>query len=154
MISISRLFPNTPEIATCARWRIAAFSDVLGTDVEQEQARLNEFASGTERQAGLLAYWNGEPAGVCLLAPNEIEPCHPVTPWLAGLFVSPKFRGRGLAKALVGAVEQEALRSGNARIYLYTDDAENFYRKLGWIVDERGVWHDMPMSLMSKILAP
>ena len=91
---------------------------------------------------------------MCLLVPNEIEPCHPVTPWLAGLYVSAKFRGRGLAKALVDALEQEARRFGNARIYLYTDDAENFYYKLGWTVDERGLWHDMPMLLMSKILVP
>ena len=49
MIRISRLCPNTPEITACARWRIEAFSDVLGTDVEQELARLNEFASDTER---------------------------------------------------------------------------------------------------------
>ena len=151
--SISRLRPDTPEIAICARWRIETFSDVLGNSYEHELARLNEFASVERGQAGFVAYWGETPAGTCLLAPKEIEPCHPVTPWLAGLFVAEEFRGRGLGKALVNAVEQEARQLGNDQIYLYTDEAERFYGKLGWTVAERDVWQGVPFLLMSKLLA-
>ena len=151
--SIARLRSNTPEIAICARWRIDAFSDVLGNSYEQELARLNEFASVEHEQAGFVAYWGETPAGTCLLAPKEIEPCHPVTPWLASLFVAGEFRGRGLGRALVSAVEQEARKLGNDQIYLYTDEAEPLYHKLGWTVAERDVWQGVPTVLMSKRLA-
>jgi GNAT superfamily N-acetyltransferase len=151
---IARLRPGTPEIAICARWRINAFSDVLGNSYEQEVARLNEFASVEQGQAGFVAYWGETPVGTCLLVPKEIEPCQPVTPWLAGLFVAGEFRGRGLGKALVNAAEQEARQQGNGQIYLYADDeAEPLYHKLGWTVAERDVWQGVPTVLMSKRLA-
>jgi GNAT superfamily N-acetyltransferase len=152
-ISISRLFPGTPEVTLCASWRIAAFSEVLGNSVEEESKRLNELASDSQGQAGFVAYWGETPAGTCLLIPKEIEPCHPVTPWLAGLFVVEEFRERGLGKALIKAVEEEARDRGHGQIHLYTDEAEAFYGKLGWTVAERDVWQGIPTVLMSKRLA-
>lgn len=152
MIGISWLLPDTPEITICARWRIDAFSDVLTNSFEQELVTLNEFASVKKGQAGFVAHWDGQPVGVCLLVPKEIEPCHPVTPWLAGLFVAPEFRKRGIATSLIGTVGQEALQQGNDRIYLYTDESETFYARRGWIVEERCIWHGMPTLLMSKKL--
>jgi GNAT superfamily N-acetyltransferase len=152
LISISRLRPDTPEIAICARWRIDAFSDVLGTSHEQEVARLNAFASVPKGEAGFVAYWGEATAGTCLLAQKEIEPCHPLSPWLAGLFVDADFRRRGVGEALVRAVELEARQQGHDRIYLYTDETEPFYHKLGWTVEERGIWQGAPSVLMSRVV--
>lgn len=152
MIRISRLLPDTPEIAICARWRIDTFSDVLTNSFEQEIVTLNEFAAVKKGQAGFVAHWDGQPVGVGLLVPTEIEPRHPVTPWLAGLFVVPEFRQHGIATSLINAVGQEALGQGNESIYLYTDESEMFYAKCGWSVEERGIWHGLPTLLMSKKL--
>ena len=98
--SVARLRSDTPEIAICAGWRIGAFSDVLGDNLEAESARLNELACISQGQAGFVVYWGEMPAGTCLVVPKEIEPCHPVTPWLAGLFVAGEFRGRGPGQGL------------------------------------------------------
>jgi GNAT superfamily N-acetyltransferase len=152
MISISRLLPQTPEIAIVARWRLDTFSDVLTNSFQQELVMLNEFASVKEGQAGFVARWDAQPVGVCLLVPTEIEPCHPVTPWLAGLFVAPEFRKRGIATSLIDAVEREALRQGNDGIYLYTDESEMFYARRGWAVEQLIIWHGLPTLLMSKKL--
>jgi GNAT superfamily N-acetyltransferase len=152
MISISRLLPQTPEIAIVARWRLDTFSDVLTNSFQQELVMLNEFAAVKEGQAGFVACWDAQPVGVCLLVPTEIEPCHPVTPWLAGLFVASEFRQRGIATSLVDAIEREALRQGNDRIYLYTDESEMFYARRGWTVEQRIIWHGLPTLLMSKKL--
>jgi GNAT superfamily N-acetyltransferase len=152
MISISRLLPDTPEIAIVARWRLDTFSDVLTNSFQQELVMLDEFAAVKEGQAGFVASWDAQPVGVCLLVPTEIEPCHRVTPWLAGLFVAPEFRKRGIATSLIDAVEEEAQRQGNDRIYLYTDESEMFYARRGWTVEQRIVWHGLPTLLMSKKL--
>ena len=153
LISISRLRPDTPEIAICARWRIDAFSEVLGTSHEKEVARLNAFASVPKGEAGFVAYWGETPAGTCLLARKEIEPCHPLSPWLAGLFVATEFRKRGVAEALIRAIENEAQAQGHDFIYLYADEEEAFYAKRGWTVVERFEWLGAPTTLMSKALA-
>jgi GNAT superfamily N-acetyltransferase len=151
-IRIGKLQANTPEIAFCARWRIDAFGDVLENTYAQEEQRLNEFVAGEPGQVGFVAYWDAIPIGTCLLAPKEIEPCHPLTPWLAGLFVLEDYRKRGAGEALVRATENHAQALGHARVFLYTDDAKLFYLRLGWFVQERNEWHGQPFALMAKQL--
>ena len=153
-IRIDRLRPQTPEIEICARWRIDAFSDVLGNTYAQEEQRLNDFVSGGPDQVGFVAYVGNLPAGTCLLAPKEIEPCHPLTPWLAGLFVAAEFRRRGVAEALIRAIENAAKEQGHDFIYLYADEKEvPFYAKRGWTVAEQFEWLGAPTTLMSKVLS-
>lgn len=150
---IKRLRANTPEIITCARWRIDAFGGVLGNSFREEEARLNVFVSGGPGQVGFVAYVEDTPVGTCLLAPMEIEPCHPLTPWLAGLFVAEEFRQRGVASALIAAIGAEARKLGHEFIHLYADEKEvPFYARQGWMVKERFDWHDEPTVLMMKNL--
>lgn len=152
-IRIDRLQPHTPEIAICARWRIDAFSDVLENTYAQEEQRLNDFLSGGPGQVGFVAYAGNAPAGTCLLTPKEIEPCHPLTPWLAGLFVAAEFRRRGIAEALIRTVENAAKEQGHDFIHLYADEKEMpFYAKRGWRVEERFEWFGEPTTLMAKAL--
>jgi predicted N-acetyltransferase YhbS len=148
-ILIRPVTAHSPEIMVCARWRAGAFPDVLGASVDDECRRLNDFIARDDGLA-LIALCNGEPAGTCLLAPKEIEPCHDLTPWLAGLYVAPEFRKRGVGAALVHAIEDAARQRGHRSVYLYTDDAEPFYARLGWTVQERLDWHGFPMALMVR----
>ena len=94
--------PSTPELAICARWRTDAFS-VLETSFEQELKSLELFASDQSHGVALVAKLDGEPIGTCLLVEREIEPNHDVSPWLAGLFVTPAHRRKGAGAVLVRA---------------------------------------------------
>lgn len=59
-------------------------------------------------------------------------------PYMCNLAICPKWRRRGLAKALVGECEEKALRWGKTEIYLKVresnDAATNMYRDLGYEV--------------------
>ncbi len=55
-----------------------------------------------------------------------------LTPWLAGVFVAPDQRGKGIGSALVQAIEAKALELGISRLYLFTPDKQHFYARLGW----------------------
>jgi predicted N-acetyltransferase YhbS len=62
-------------------------------------------------------------------------PGHPgLNPWLASLFVFPKFRGRGLGKLLV----QQALDFLHQRkyphAYLFTEDQVAFFSNFGFVI--------------------
>ena len=151
-IHTSVLLPGAAEISLCAKWRIEAFGDVLGTNLQKEIVTLEAFVADQAQQAALIAYCNGLPAGTCLLTPKELEPCHPVSPWLAGLYVAPEFRRRGIGGALICAIEDEARNRGHDRVYLYADDAIAYYEKLAWRVVERTLWMDHPMALMAREL--
>lgn len=146
------LRPGAPEIALCAKWRLEAFGDVLGDSLEDEIKRLEDFVADGAQQVALVASCDGVPAGTCLLAPQELAPCHPVSPWLAGLFVAPDYRRQGIGRALVRATEEQARQRGNKHIYLYSDDAVAYYEKLSWRIAEQTIWHGFPMALMARDL--
>ena len=146
------LRPGAPEIALCAKWRLEAFGAVLGASLPDEIRRLEDFVADSAPQAALIASCDGVPAGTCLLAPKELEPCHPLSPWLAGLYVVPEFRCRGIGKILVRATEEQARQRGHSQLHLYSDDAIAYYGQLGWRVVEHATWHGFPMALMTRDL--
>jgi GNAT superfamily N-acetyltransferase len=148
------LRPGAPEIALCARWRIEAFGEVLERSLDEEIASLEALAADPADWAILLATCDGAAAGTCLLVPKELEPCHPVSPWLAGLYVVPEYRHRGIGKWLVRAIEEQARERGHPRLFLYTDDeTKAYYQSLAWRVMERSTWKDHPTLLMVRELA-
>ncbi|MEA2531726.1 MAG: hypothetical protein QOG89_3370, partial [Thermomicrobiales bacterium] len=71
------------------------------------------------------------------------------SPWLAGLYVSPAQRGRGVGSALVRHAVRRAATMGVGRLYLYTGPGRGFYERLGWrpIADE---WYEgQPVVVMA-----
>jgi GNAT superfamily N-acetyltransferase len=92
------------------------------------------------------------PLGVVNLIACNLEPrCH-LTPWLAGLFVHPRERLSGVGSALTRFCEREAAKQGFAQLYLYTERAEGFYRRLGWITIETMTWEGEPIAVMARDL--
>lgn len=52
-----------------------------------------------------------------------------------GLWVDPNLRGSGLGSKLLAAIEEEAIRryASRAMLYTYSWQAEEFYRKAGYV---------------------
>jgi predicted N-acetyltransferase YhbS len=146
------LHPSSPELFTCAKWRVEAFADILEKDVEGEQKSLEAFTSDQTEQVALVAKLDGVLAGTCLLARSELEPCHPVSPWLAGLYVNMEHRRQGVGRVLVKAIEDQARQRGSRRLYLYTDSAINYYARLGWSTIGQIDWKGFPTALMVREL--
>ena len=55
-----------------------------------------------------------------------------LSPWLAGVYVTPAHRHKGIGSMLVHYAIREAAQMGVKRLYLYTHAAREFYIKLGW----------------------
>ena len=125
---------------------------MLKASFEQELRSLELFASDQSHGVALVAKADGEPVGTCLLAESEIEPNHDVSPWLAGLFVVPEYRGKGVGAALVRAIEDQARQRELSRVYLYTTHAVGFYKRLGWKVMDRTNWQGFDTALMVRDL--
>jgi GNAT superfamily N-acetyltransferase len=84
-----------------------------------------------------MALVGGRLAGICLMVLHELDP---------------EFRGQGVARRLVAAIEDHARRQGVARLHLHTVDADELYRKCGWAVAERFATGDAAMVLMRRDL--
>ena len=76
----------------------------------------------------------------------------PRNPWLASVYVPPAHRQRGIASALVSAVEAAALRIGYDRLYLFTTSAAALYERLGWTALEQRDYRGEHIQVMEKSL--
>lgn len=149
---IRRLEADEPAFEIVARWRYDAFYANDGGTFEESCDALRAWMRTLGYETALLAEVDGRPAGSCLFVREEIDPKHDLTPWLAALYVAPEFRKRGIAGALVRAIERHARDVGCAQLYLYTITAEPLYAKLGWITRERFDWHGEKFVLMARNL--
>lgn len=90
----------------------------------------------------LIAIAGGECLGTVSIVENDLKLRKDLTPWLASLYTKPKYRGRGVAKALIDKALEVTRGLGYTKLYLRTEDASDYYRKRGWthletISDER-----------------
>jgi len=76
----------------------------------------------------------------------------PRNPWLASVYVPAGHRRKGIASALVGAVEGAARRLGYDRLYLFTTSAASLYAGLGWRALERRDYRGEHIQVMDKSL--
>jgi GNAT superfamily N-acetyltransferase len=140
-----------PDLAPAtARWRWEAFFRPLD-DIIAEAQRTAAAAELMPRTFVLLI--EGEPVGTASLVAHDLEERPDLTPWLAGVFVVPRARGRGYAARLVVAVEQQASAAGIPMLWLYTGKAERIYVRAGWQTIETVQHNGRPVALMRRTLA-
>ena len=122
---------DRPEQApVVAAWLVDAFGHPGGRTVEEPTALVPSPPVGPEET--FVLFDRGVPVGTASLAHRDLEARPDLTPWLAGVFVQPAFRGRGHATALVRRVEAFAAAASVPVLWLYTWTAEPLYARLGW----------------------
>ncbi|MGB6118635.1 MAG: GNAT family N-acetyltransferase [Mesorhizobium sp.] len=119
---------------------------------EIDAAGLAELIARGGQEAALVAVGNGEIVGTCLLVADELDAQHDVSPWLAGLVVSPAHRRNGIGAALVRAIERTAGERGFIDLHLYTFGSESFYGGLGWEQIDRFEDGYGPSILMRRMI--
>jgi len=121
-----------PELAALvARWRVAALFDYPGGyTVEDVAERILAPPAGPKET--FVLFDDDRPVGTAGIVRHDLETRPDLTPWLAGVFVERRFRGRGHATALIRRVEAFALAASVPILWLYTATAEPLYARLGW----------------------
>jgi N-acetylglutamate synthase-like GNAT family acetyltransferase len=84
-----------------------------------------------------------------MLVAHDMDTRMELSPWLAGVFVTPEHRGRGVGAAMVRRVIDDATALGVRRLYLYTPSTEHFYSRLGWSLIEHTTYRGANVSVMS-----
>lgn len=74
------------------------------------------------------------------------------TPWLAGVYIEPEQRSRGIAPVLIREVESAASAAGCEAIYLCTHDRAAYYERLGYKTVETRDFGDEKTFIMAKSL--
>ncbi|GLQ50931.1 GNAT family N-acetyltransferase [Dyella flava] len=74
------------------------------------------------------------------------------TPWLAGVYVKPEHRSRGIASLLIRAIESAASVAGYETLHLCTHEHEAYYQRLGYETIEARDFRGEKTFIMGKSL--
>jgi len=106
---------------------------VPDASVENAKDRLITHLNKDKLPLALVALNESYPVGMaCLRETDGIRPG--VTPWLGGLVVDPKFRGKQIGEMLIEAIKSQAKLFDHHILYLLAFDPTipSYYTKLGW----------------------
>ncbi len=152
MFEIIDLADRPDLIPACATWNFGEWGEFHGGTLEQTVTDFQNLVQANDGQVARIALFDGELAGIALLIDNDLETHPHLKPWVASVFVLPGYRGRGIAKSLVGAIEKAAAELGHGGAYLYTDKPD-LYRQIGWVDFEQLDGDYAGMLIMNKKIA-
>ena len=149
-VRIESLADHPGAMAAIGRWHWDEWghADPSGS-LESWTAALHDRAQRDDIPTAFVALDGAEPVGSAVLVEYDMDTRRDLSPWLAGVFVTPSHRGRGVASALVRHAVRVAARMRVHRLYLYTAPARGLYEKLGWrpLVEEH--YEGQPVTIMT-----
>lgn len=99
-----------------------------------------------------IALVGDQPVGVVTVELDGVEPQPELKPDVAGLFVLPDYRSRGIGSALMSACEEGARVLGVRTLYLNTEAAEPFYADRDWKTISYTTFLGHRTAIMAKLL--
>jgi GNAT superfamily N-acetyltransferase len=126
----------------------------LGDSLDAREKLLSTCCRRGDIPLGMIALDGEELCGFALLVPQDFELRPNLSPWLAGVFVCPQHRMRGIGSALVTRIELEAKALGFETLYLYTG-AVRIVIRAAWLEGSRTLFHNnCDIAVMAKKLSP
>lgn len=123
-----------------------------GQTLEQRRAQVRRKTNTDRVPIAFVALGDDDGiVGTASLIFDDLEG-DPRNPWLASVYVPPEHRRKGIASALVRAVEDAARRIGYERLYLFTSTAPSLYAALGWRALEQREYRGEHIRVMDKAL--
>lgn len=143
-MQIEYLWDNKQYVDIVVKWIYNEFIDGIRPGIFYEEIE-ESFRNRKKESLSItvVAVENEVCVGVASLVVNDLK-AKEYTPWLAGLYVDKEYRSKGIGKALIEEIQFIARRLGYDILYLRTEHAAEYYKKLGWeyverLIDEFGL---------------
>lgn len=101
-----------------------------GLDYEQILTSVKECGK-TELPIRLIAVADEKCVGTVSIVRNDLK-CRAYTPWLAALYVDKPYRNNKIGEQLIERVKGIVQDLGYCELYLRTEHASGYYKKMGW----------------------
>jgi len=131
-MKIEYLCDSIEHAETAAKWIYDEFIHGIKTDRSYE-----DVVSGMKNcyrdklPIRLVALQDNKCVGTIALVFNDLR-CRSYTPWLASLYVEKSHRNRKIGEKLIERIQTITAELGYRELYLRTEHASGYYRKLGW----------------------
>jgi GNAT superfamily N-acetyltransferase len=154
-VEVAYLIDHPHLIPAATRWIWDAWPELrtvptLDQEIADERAAMRRDGVPTT----FIGMFEGRLAGRASLVGCDMTSRQDLTPWLSCVYVAPEYRRMGLASTLVERVAVEAERMGFEEVYLYTQDQQPLYRRLGWHSLEHAEYKSLRVTLMRRALTP
>jgi GNAT superfamily N-acetyltransferase len=136
-LQIEQLSQHPDLLPTIAGWIYNEWwTEVEGANVGTLTELLRAHLTADQIPLTLVASLERSPVGTATLLAHDVETEEwpDLSPWLAAVYVMPKYRRRGVGAALINAIVEKAAALGVGMLYLSTVEGEEFYADLGWQV--------------------
>jgi len=131
-MKIMNLCDNIDYIPTVAKWIYNEFIFGIKDDVSYEDIIESiNICYKQELPVRLIALIDDKCVGTVSLVENDLE-CRNYLPWLAALYVDENHRNQGIGECLINALIDIAKELRYRKLYLRTEHASGYYRKLNW----------------------
>ena len=153
-MELGYLMDHEEFIPCLVRWHHSEWSYLRpGESLEERETRLRGYCGRRQIPTVIISFSGTDLLGSALLLPSDMDTRKELSPWLAGVFVAPNQRRKGIGAALVSRIIEEAQSLNVSTLYLYTPDKEQFYSRRGWSVMDRTVYRKTSVVVMSHGLA-
>lgn len=105
-------------------------------------------------QTWLLLDEQAEICGTGSLLLQDMTIHQELSPWLANIYIHPAKRGLGLGRWVVSQLMAQASARQVQTLYLFTEDQQAFYEKLGWSLLSRELYEGEWVSIMRWQVQP
>ena len=149
-MQLLNLHERAALVPTLAQWHFAEWHALFPhKSVEDFAADLRESLQTDQLpQSWVLLDAQDQPVGTASLLLSDMTTNQQLSPWLANIYIHPLQRGKGLGKKMVQHVMNEARQRGLKTIYLFTEDQQAFYQKLGWELHHREFYENHWVAVM------
>jgi GNAT superfamily N-acetyltransferase len=119
-------------------WR--AWWQPNGVPLDYITERMKEGLASGGMPRAFVAHEGAVFAGTASVIASDLDERPQYTPWVAAVWIEPKFRSRRIGRQLIAHAARYALSLGVPKVYLTARPARrSLYVELGWKVIEEGV---------------
>lgn len=137
-------------IPLLAAWFHAEWHAIDGREIPEIEKQLGQNLEREKLPITFLEVREGQVAGTASLDVEDLPGYdEKYGPWLACVYVEPKWRGHGIAATLARHAVRFARKSGATRLSLWTENLGGFYPKLGFVKQEDIVLNGHPAEIFT-----
>lgn len=131
-IKIMNLADNPDLVEEVSYWLWEEWGEGAGYSLDELVYRTRHCMGRAGVPQTLIAFCDGQPAGVVSLWMNDLKTRQDLYPWMATLYVKPEYRNLQIGQKLQLA-SIEAARDTTKYPYLYLiTEHDDYYEKTGW----------------------
>ncbi|MGS0683188.1 GNAT family N-acetyltransferase [Shewanella sp. 125m-7] len=148
------LADNPSALPLIAKWYSDEWGYIgEGRNTKELELKLKDYLNHDKLPLIILAQDGNELMGAAQLRYHEMDIYPEREHWLGGVYVDAKYRGKGVAQALINAVIAKAKTLGVNSINLQTEELSGgLYASLGWQAVEQVIYHGIKVLVMEKLL--